>query len=56
MHCIPGVFAEFIFNSNQVLNFCSHFQKVDLENHTDTLLKVRLEDLHSRWKNPQKSY
>ncbi|XP_036346960.1 uncharacterized protein LOC118756296, partial [Rhagoletis pomonella] len=51
-----AVMADFLFDSNNIITFCEHFEKEDPEDHTDTLLEIKLEDLNARWERLQLSY
>lgn len=47
---------EFIFDSDDLIMFCSNFDKISETDHTDSSLEVMLQDLNDRWVNVQKSY
>lgn len=47
---------SFIFDYNNVIEFCSIFAAAPINKFTDSWLEVNLEDLNDRWKNLQQSY
>lgn len=47
---------RFIFDSDDLVTFCSEFDNSSFEELTDSLLEVNLQDLNDRWGQTQKSY
>lgn len=46
----------FIFDSDDLITFCSNFDSIPMEDMTDSLLEVNFQDLNDRWANLQRSY
>ncbi|GBP95433.1 hypothetical protein EVAR_68848_1 [Eumeta japonica] len=47
---------EFIFDSDDLVTFCAHFENIPPEELTDSILEVNLQDLNVHWTTVQRSY
>ncbi|XP_075163178.1 uncharacterized protein LOC142235804 [Haematobia irritans] len=52
----PPIYEKFAFICNQVTEFCSNFESLDIADQTDSLLEVKLDDLEGRWGKVQGEY
>ncbi|XP_059222553.1 uncharacterized protein LOC131996737 [Stomoxys calcitrans] len=47
---------KFLFDCDHLINFCTQFEQSDIQDQTDSVLEVKLEDLENRWQRLQATY